>query len=720
MTDCICLNGIWDAALRAKGLPLEEALPHRHLDFTYKLQVPSYWQESVSMPQGMVIYRRRFSFEKKATHYFLKIEAVDYQGEIWLNQHYLGAMESEYLSFFKDVTHALLPGENTLLIFVSSFLPKSCERKDLVKGANLHWDCVPCLQAPNHDPLVPSSSSHRYPSPVLATGGIVGSVQLLGFSEEVILDMEALVSMGQDLKEGSLFLKLQLFNPQSVKRIPLLFTIEPVFKGHSYRFLKEVEIIPGFNLFQFHLLVENPLLWWPRGMGSQNLYQLKVFGGDRGKEEASIWTGFRKVHKDDAWGLFINGERFFAKGFNYMVSVFHKTQREEVFYMDIDSMIKAHANMVRVFAHVTSPLFYRLCDQAGLMVFQDLPFQWGYENSPSFIRKAEEITGSIVSRLNHHPSLFLWCLHSESRYMDYNKLDEVTRGVVRTLDPTRPIIKNSVLAKEGKEPPSILDFSHFTQVTEEDLDSLSVCWTGWYWEGVEDIKSYNPYFVTEFGSQSLPQSKELFEGLRSVEDLVKIGFQPLVYLQRTSSLPISMEELAHHSQAYQARFYEYHIEELRLKKYKNCNGLLAFHLVSSYPAADWSLIDHHRVPKRAYAVVKEKFQPLLPVALLKGFSSLSGEVELEIYAINDLSCEVSCRMMELVLWDQEGRLLLKMEKGGRELKKEEVKLMNSLSVPVKSLLQASSLEIILKTSQGDVKNTNHYRILEEIRSRKGG
>lgn len=92
---------------------------------------------------------------------------------------------------------------------------------------------------------------------------------------------------------------------------------------------------------------------------------------------------------------------------------------------------------------------------------------------------------------------------------------------------------------------------------------------------------------------------------------------------------------------------------------------------------------------------------------------------MDIYAINDLPYGVSCRQLELALWDIEGKLLLKMKKGGRELNPGEVQIINSMSVPVEPLFLTSSLEIILKTSYGDVKNTNHYRILEEIKDRKG-
>lgn len=722
MVEYISLNGQWDAALRPSGLRTEEAVPNKKWDFNHELSVPGYWQESLSMPQGMVIYRRAFRFTKKNTTYFLQIGAVDYQAEIWLNDIYVGVMESEYSTFLCNVTDYLVEGENTLIVFVSSFLPEYCERKDSVKGANLHWDCVPCRQGPIHDDLVPSSSSHRYPSPGLATGGIIGEVYLMGFSQAVITHMQILSLLRENLDEGSLYLRVHLYNPKGVERLPLRFLVEPKdFLTQTYTFKREADILPGNNILMFHLPVENPVLWWPKDMGEQNLYTIRAFHREDSHKQnsTSLCTGFRRISKDDRWGLYVNGERFFARGFNYMASVFHYTQSEEVFCRDIELMLEAHANMVRVFGHVTHPVFYEHCDSAGLLVFQDLPFQWGYENSPSFLRLAREVTEGIVLRYMHHPSIFLWCLHSESRYMDFNKLDQITEMVVRSLDPTRPIIKNSVLAWEGEQPSSILDFSYFTHCTEKQIQKLSVCWTGWYWNKVEDIGRYNPLFVTEFGTQSLPESPSFLSEIHLVEDLIKVGFQPMVYLQATDSHPTSMEELACHSQEYQARYYEYHIEELRLKKYKNCNGLLVFHLVSTYPSADWSILDYQRSPKKAYGVIKEKFQPLLPVAVIKKIWHPLSQVDLEIWSINDLSHRVICEKVVLILKDPDGVLLLNIQKEGRELQPNTAESIMCLSLPSAPLLQASSLEISFKTSLGDFTNTNYYRILEEIQLEGG-
>lgn len=720
------LDGIWEAHFSPHELEPGMAHPGHEWDFSERLEVPGYWQEQGYPFQGTVVYRKGFSWRADKPHYMLHLGAVDYVAEVWLNDIYLGPVESEYCSLNADVSHLLKEGENRLVVFVTSVLPAHPERKTQVKGANLHWDCVPCKQGPVNDPLVPSSSSERYPVPVLATGGIVGHVGLVGYDTLVCTQKSILTYLSQDLTRGTLCVRLGIYHKGRPGSYPVQVRLEPDdFEGDGYSFTRSVDLLPGLNNVQLCFEVAEPMLWWARDMGKQHLYKVKltVHSPEGGVEEA--WcqrTGFRRVARDDGWGLYLNNRRLFARGFDYMSSVFHRTRKELELTEDLELMLQANANMVRVFGHVTRDEFYSLCDRKGLLVFQDLPFQWGYSNTPDFIAKARAVASQIVLDYSHHPSIFLWCTHSEPRYVDFNKLSQVMSRAIKELDTTRPIIRNSVLALRGEEPQSVLDFQRFTRLTEKETANLSVCWTGWYWGKVEDVTNCNPWFVTEFGIQSLPNHEDLTPEVVGVEGLKQIGFQPDVFLKATGVMPDSLDELCRVSQEYQARSYEYHIEELRLKKYTNCNGLLAFHLVSTYPSADWSVVDHLRHPKMAYDVIRQKFQPVLPVASLKRVDK--DEVAISVHVINDLHRELVCDSLTLNLVDGSG---CELERGRLEnllVGADSVAEVGTLAFSPVAASQTVEIRLRLYSrAEGAFENMQRWRVVERLQKalrRDGG
>lgn len=280
--------------------------------------------------------------------------------------------------------------------------------------------------------------------------------------------------------------------------------------------------------------------------------------------------------------------------------------------------------------------FYEQCDQKGLLIFQDLPFQWGYEPAPLLIEQARRLAGRFVKKLSNYASIFLWCCHSESRYHDYNKLDKVLETEVKRIDPGRPVWRNSVIMASGNPPEYFEGLEEFEKYVNSHL---SVHWVGWYWGEIDDAEYYNPLFITEFGTQSVPQVESLRKFIAEKDlwppnrdEWHYRGFQTNIYEKNIGDYPDKLEELVRITQEYQSRFYKAHIEALRRKKFNNVNGLLQFHFVNTWPAIDWSIIDYYRIPKKAYFTVQKAFNPLL--------LSFTGEfeenrVKISVWVVND-------------------------------------------------------------------------------------
>ena len=271
---------------------------------------------------------------------------------------------------------------------------------------------------------------------------------------------------------------------------------------------------------------------------------------------------------------------------------------------------------------------------------------------------------------------------------------------------------------KGEDPPSLLDPGEFARFTEEQREDLSVCWTGWYWGKIEDAFACNPRFVTEFGVQALPDPTHLASEASDIGELGRVGFQPDVFLKATGVLPGRLDELSRSSQEYQARSHEYLIEELRLKKYNNCNGLLAFHLVSTYPSADWSVVDHRRKPKTAYWVIREKLQPVLPVANLEPIRE--NEVVLSAHVINDLRCKLECESLTLSLVDKSGCKLQQGELENFLVGADAVARVGTLTFSLVAASQTARIRLRLRIrARGTFENTQRWRVVEQLQKAPG-
>jgi beta-mannosidase len=145
--------------------------------------------------------------------------------------------------------------------------------------------------------------------------------------------------------------------------------------------------------------VRDPQFWWPRGLGSQHRYEVRA---KRDGEERAATTGFCTVSLDD--GLTVNGQAMRARGFNVLPSGEPAA--------DVDAAVEANANLVRAHAHVPSPAFHDACDEAGLLVWQDLPLTGDVEFDPE---RGEQLADALVGACNAHPSVAAYGVHDDPR-----------------------------------------------------------------------------------------------------------------------------------------------------------------------------------------------------------------------------------------------------------------------------------------------------------------
>ncbi len=184
---------------------------------------------------------------------------------------------------------------------------------------------------------------------------------------------------------------------------------------------------PGEN--KLLLPLENPSLWWPNGEGPQTRYELTLEAEDAGGKRhpvQSLEIGFKHIAwrpcegaPADAlpWICVVNGRPVFLQGFNWVPLLVDYPSCAADDYRRLIAMYRdAGCTILRVWggALVERDLFYRLCDEAGLLVWQEFPMaSSGLENfpptDPAAIADFSAIARDYVRRRCHHVSKLLWC-----------------------------------------------------------------------------------------------------------------------------------------------------------------------------------------------------------------------------------------------------------------------------------------------------------------------
>ena len=120
-------------------------------------------------------------------------------------------------------------------------------------------------------------------------------------------------------------------------------------------------------------------------------------------------VAFRDVRRDGS-ALLVNGERMFLKGASYAPArALLGDADDELIRADVDRALDANLDLLRVHTHVAPPALYDAADEAGLLLWQDLPMEGGYARG---VRKqAARQARAMVELLGHHPSIVMWCAH---------------------------------------------------------------------------------------------------------------------------------------------------------------------------------------------------------------------------------------------------------------------------------------------------------------------
>ncbi|MFU8827397.1 MAG: beta-mannosidase, partial [Brevefilum sp.] len=407
------------------------------------------------------------------------------------------------------------------------------------------------------------------------------------------------------------------------------------------RFATTCRVVDGKALAS--VVIAEPALWWPNGYGEQALYQAQVtlrLFDETVLDARAYQVGLRKLElrqAPDQYGesftFVVNGVPIFAKGANWIpADVFPTRITRDGLKQLLGDAVKAHHNMIRVWGggFYESEAFYDLCDQFGLLVWQDFIFSCSIYplDDPDFVENIRREVEDNVQRIRHRACLALWCGNNE---MDLGWEDwgwstgdginlrepyrqffyETLPGWLADLDPDTPYWYSS--------PTSGTPFTDSNRDDKGDAHYWEV------WHGAKPFSAYReqlPRFMSEFGFQSLPPLKTIRyfadESHWNLTDYMiehhqRSPFASALFMGQMAlhfMMPADFPALVYLTMVLQAEGIRYGVEHWR-RHMGRVGGTLYWQLNDCWPAASWSSLDYFGRWKALHYASRKFYAPVL-------------------------------------------------------------------------------------------------------------
>jgi beta-mannosidase len=589
-------------------------------------------------------YKTKFLLDKrtlKKQHIELNFEGLDTYASIFLNDSLILKTENAFRSYIADVKSSLRTENNLRIVFENT--PKN-ELKEKEKLA---------YELPVGNRVFTRKAQFQYGwdwGPVLNTSGIWKPIYLSVWDDFKINDVYIEQNTLND-SIADLSLHIESINQL---RNPISFDVYV----NDVLSSKFKDVATG-NSVKLSLQIKKPKLWWPHNLGEPYLYNIKIVAKNERKilDSYSIKKGLRTIklvsEKDSIGESFyfkVNNIPVYMKGANYIPQNSLQNKVTHAHYEKLlGDVVDANMNMLRVWGGgiYENDIFYDLCDEKGILVWQDFMFACAmYPGDTSFFKNVEEEAIQNVKRLRNHTSMALWCGNNENAEAWGNWGWQTNRSEKEKAE----IWNNYIKLFDGVLPKIVKQFSD-TDYWESSpkyargnpkykTDGDAHDW--WLWHDAypfEHLENNVPRFMSEFGFQAFPSYEVIkYATQKDSIDISGEAFQThqkhprgfdLIreYMGRDFPVPLNNEDYVYMSQLLQAYGMRKGFEAQRRAKPYNM-GTLYWQLNDCWPVVSWSSIDYLGNWKALHYEIKKVFKNLL-------ISSTINQNVLKTYIVND-------------------------------------------------------------------------------------
>lgn len=580
------------------------------------------------------VFTRTFDVDEELLaqqHIVLVCEGLDTLAEISINGTFLAKTDNMHRTWKFQAKKLLHPGKNEIQIVFRSVLRFI---EDYPYEAHKKINYIPCGSMKGNQLLRKAHSMFGWDwGPQTIDAGIFRDIYLQGYSHARIEDIRI---HQQHAKNVSVQTSITLSESVPGQKLCVELSEDGADKPLQTKLCKT----NADDVAAVDFVIENPKLWWPNDYGDQPLYIVRTTLLDEdgtSLESITRRIGLRTLtisQEKDEWGnefaFCVNGVKIFTRGGNYIPDdcLYTRITEKKLDYI-LESCRRAHFNCVRVWGggYYPSDAFYDLCDEKGLIVWQDLMYACNvYDVTDAFAENCRQETYDNVRRLRHHASLGLWCGNNEiesawDHWGDFQKETPYLRAdYIRLFEE---ILPKAVQEADGEtfywhsSPSSGGCFDNPDDANRGDTHYWDV------WHGQKPFTDYRKYFFrfcSEFGFQSFPCAKTVnsftLEDDRNIFSRVMESHQKndaangkmLYYLSENLRYPKDLTHLLYASQVLQGMAIKYGVDHWRRNRGR-CMGTLYWQINDDWPAPSWSSIDYFGRWKALHYMAQKFYAP---------------------------------------------------------------------------------------------------------------
>ncbi len=582
------------------------------------------------VPQGDWLYRCRFTCEAPPAglpQAALEFESIDTFAQVWLNGALVGRAGNMFRPYaFPLGQGPLRPGENTLLVQV-----KAHRRIVSQQYPDVERIAVSSNPTAHQERALIRRYQRSYNTSLLNLGenvigiGIPGPVRLCFYPLAYITDAYAITEALHEDGRATVRLGLEVQGAKG-KPAPLTCSVA-LYEAGREEPAAEMCLPVARERLEATLTLPQARLWWPAGYGEPHLYRLRATLSSR---EGVIHTLERRIgiktvelvtslpNGRPIFQFRVNGQEVYARGGNLMpLDAIKGRGTSEAYRRIVRLALLAHMNMIRLWGGGVpeDEEFLDLCDEAGVMVWQDFLYHSGTypDDDPLFMAEAEAEARDLIRKMRRHACLSLLCGGNEQQqgWDEWNWKAEMDRfygerlihnllpRVCQEEAPHIPYIPNSPHGGIGGQSPTVGDthtWGNYYNATKDPLFVTETCWIYDSYSRPETLRESMALDVEAFASKGWHHRWKERTGLSLFTKF------PFTHYYDVSSLrgylrALEIEQL---EADYQALAY------LRFRS-PSCKGILYWPLNKGGPLFGFGCIDYGQRPLMAYYALRRLF-----------------------------------------------------------------------------------------------------------------